>query len=336
MEYRYSLIDFVISEFSHLPHHDPFVQAFSDFFVKKFGDSLLAVLFYGSRLFEVDTDAIYDFYVIVDYYEKVHSSPLHIILNRILPPSVYLAEVELDGEVRAAKYNIITLRDFKRYIIDPPEIYIVGRFSKRVHFSFVKNDSLKRKLAELMLDAAYFCLTYTIPLLDEREKFNIEDLIAETLFLSYKGEVRIEDPKKLDKIFLAFRDFYIRVYWELFNQYLLENEGVVIEIDRSERPISRTWAVVGNPVPSKQEVIKFLKVSARRGVMRWPKGLMTFKGYSKYLERKAKKAGEQINITYLDRKFPLIFGWRHLLKLMMEGRLKSGIQKEIGSKLKSK
>lgn len=333
--YRQNLVDFIISEFSYLPHPDPFVRAFCDFFMRRFGDSLLAVLFYGSRLFEVDTDAIYDFYVIVDYYEKAHDSPLHILLNKVLPPSVYLAEVEINGEVRAAKYNVITLYDFKRYIVDPPEIYIAGRFSKRIHFSFVKNDFLRTKIAELMLDSAYFCLTYTIPLLDDREKFNIEELIKEVLSLSYKGEVRIEDPKKIDKIFFAFRDFYMRLYWELFNQYIVENEGVIIDIDKSEFPLSRTWAVVGNPVPSRDEVVKFLKVSARRGMMRWPKGLLTFKGYRQYLERKAKKAGEELNITHLDRKYPLIFGWRHLFKLITEGKLKSGIQREIEEKRKS-
>jgi hypothetical protein len=329
--------EIIEKEFSFFPYEDKFLPAFLDFFKARFSDSLLAVVLYGSKLFEPgNQDSLYDFYVVIDAYEKVHSSFLHVMLNRILPPSVYLADVEVDGERRGAKYNIISLQDLKNYILNPPEIYVVGRFAKRSYLMYYKNEIVKNTLFDLFVESFYFCLCYTIPLLIDREKFSFEELVREILSLSYKGEVRIEDPQKLDKLYAPFQDFYLTVYKLLFSSYLTENEGVIMELNFSDDFMLKEWVVVGDPIPSFQEVVKFLKISARRGVMRWPKGLITFKGYREYLERKAKKSGEDIQVSDLDRKLPLVFGWRHLIKLVSQGKLKSGIQKEIEKKKKKK
>lgn len=320
-------------EFSHLHYQDRFLPLFEDFFKKIYGNSLIAVIFYGSKLFEPENkDSLYDFYVIVDSYEKVHRSPLHIILNRILPPSVYLAEVEMNGEKRYAKSNIISFEDLKKSILEPTEIYIIGRFAKKIHILFAKNEKARREIESLCVESQYFCLTYTIPLMKDREKFKFEELVKEILSLSYKGEVRIEDPQKIEKLYEPFKDFYLKVYSKHFEYYLSENEGVVIDINLSEDIMQKEWAVIGDTIPTYEEVVKFLKSSAKKGVLRWPKGLITFKGYREYLERKAKKSREEINITELDRKMPLIFGWRHVIKLIRQGKLKSGIQKEIEMK----
>jgi len=325
--------EIIEKEFSFFPYEDKFLPAFLDFFKTRFSDSLLAVIAYGSKLFEPSNqDSLYDFYVVIDAYEKGHSSFLDVVLNRILPPSVYLVDVEVGGERRGAKYNIISLRDLKDYILNPPEIYVVGRYAKRSYLMYYKNDLVKNTLFDLFVESFYFCLCYTIPLLIDREKFSFEELVKEILSLSYKGEVRIEDPQKLDKLYLPFRDFYLTVYKLLFSYYLKENEGVIMELNSSDDFMQKEWVIVGDPIPSFQEVVKFLKVSARRGVMRWPKGLITFKGYREYLERKAKKSGEDIQLSDLDRKLPLVFGWRHLIKLVSQGKLKSGIQKEIEKK----
>ncbi|MCX7733725.1 MAG: hypothetical protein N2254_02990 [bacterium] len=323
----------VYDRITTLRHEDKFLPEFIKFFQERFGDSLIAVIFYGSRLFDpVKNDGLYDFYVIVDFYEKVHSSIWHILLNRILPPSVYMAEVSVDDQRVGAKYNIISFQDFIKYIVDPPEIYIVGRFSKAVYIAYARDEDIKWKISDLIRKAMYFCLVYTIPMLDDLEKFDLERLIFEILSLSYKGEVRIEDPNKLSNLLEADKDFYFNVYVPMFLDYVKQNEGIIFEIDRSEDVFKKTWAVVGDPIPSKQEVINFLKVSARRGVLRWPKGLITFRGYREYLERKVKKSGEDVELSEIDKRYPLIFGWRHVIKLLREGKLKSGIQREIETK----
>lgn len=328
-----SIRKLIYEKITKLKHEDKFVPEFVNFFRKKFGESLIAVVFYGSRLFDpFKNDGLYDFYVIIDFYEKVHDSFWHILMNRFLPPSVYLAEVSVGRDQASAKYNIISYQDFKRYITDPPEIYIVGRFSKAVYIAYARDEDTKWKIADLIRKAMYFCMVYTVPMLEDREKFNLEELILEILSLSYKGEVRIEDPKKLSTLLEADRDFYMKVYTPMFLDYVKQNEGIIFEIDRDEELNKRTWAVVGDTIPSKYEVIKFLKISSRRGVLRWPKSLVTFRGYKEYLERKVRKSGEDLKLSEIDKKYPLIFGWRHVIKLAKEGKLKSGIQKEIEMK----
>ncbi len=323
----------VLKEITSPPRKLPFIEAFRDHFLEEFGDSVLAIIFYGSGLFEEDSpDLLYDFYIVVDFYEKVYNSPLYIILNKILPPSVYFAEVRQGSASKSCKYNIISFSDLTRYILEPPEIYIVGRFAKRSYIVYTKNDKIKEKLGNLVTSAQFFCLTYAIPFLSEMEKFGIEDIVKEALYISYRGEVRIEDPKKLDKLYYPFRDFYIKVFSKFFEYYMSENEGVVLEIEKGNNILDKRWAIVGSYIPSKDEVIKFLKTSARRGILRWPKGLITFKKYKEYLERKAIKSGENIKITELDKKLPLILGWRHVIKLISEGKLKPDISKEYNKK----
>ena len=302
---------------------DPVVDKFVEYFLEKFGDSLLAVVLYGSMISPKTRKptSFHDFFTIVDSYTRAFRSIKDILLSKFLPPNVYMGEIEFEGERKICKYNVISWDDFENAILAPQELFIPGRFSKRVYVAWVKERKFFKKIAQLCAEAQYFCLTWTIPLLDDA--FDIEKLVKEVLSLSYKGEVRIESPTKVDEIFEADREWYLKVYSKLFEIYQREYEGVVGEVGEG------VWKVIGEPIPSQQEAIHFLKISARKAMLRWPKGLITFKGYREYLEGKAQRSGEDIKVSPLDRKFPLIFGWRHVIRLVLQGKLKSGIAKEL-------
>lgn len=290
---------------------DPALPKFVEHFKEKFQDSLVALILYGSMISPTmkKEDSLHDFYVVVDSYRRAHTKILHNFLNMLLPPNVYLENVK----GKACKYNVITLRHLEKYIITPKEIYIVGRFAKRLYFAHTRDERVLNKIAYFCMEAMDFNLRYTIPLMGE--KFSLEELVKETLDLSYKGEVRVESGPKIDEIFAAHKDFYIEVYSKLLEEYRVENEGVIVESDGVFTKVSET-------IPTKKEVISFLKSSRRRGVLRWPKGVITFKGYREYLERKVEKAGEKVELSKLDRRFPLLFGWRHIIRFWREGKLK--------------
>ena len=307
---------------------DPILPLFLKFFQEKFSDCLISVILYGSMIDPLTRKpgSFHDFYIVVDSYRRAYSDIANLLLNKILPPSVYLGKVESNGEENICKYNVISFSDLCESIKNPKDIYIVGRFAKRLHILYARSDIFTDKILELCADAFDFNLRYTIPLL---ERFDFTTLIRETLTLSYLGEVRIESKTKIEELLEAHRLFYENVYGLLFSDYKYENEGVLTEEIVDENGSEKTyWTRVSETIPSKEEVVKFLRKSARLGVARWPKGLITFRGYKEYLFGKAERSKQELNLTELDRRLPLLFGWRHVFRLWREGKLRAGIDKK--------
>lgn len=76
---------------------------------RRFGESLDAVLLYGSRLHaDAGPRGIVDLFVVVDSYANAYRSPVMRAFNRVLPPNVFYFEVG-DGEGRLqAKYSVFS------------------------------------------------------------------------------------------------------------------------------------------------------------------------------------------------------------------------------------
>jgi hypothetical protein len=76
--------------------------------VRRHGDTVAAILFYGSCLRDGDPDGVLDFYVLVDDYRAFHGGMALAAANRLLPPNV----IFLAGEAKA-KVAIISRRQFR-------------------------------------------------------------------------------------------------------------------------------------------------------------------------------------------------------------------------------
>ena len=74
------------------------------------GESVAAVLFYGSCLRDATPEGVLDFYLLVDDYRVFHRSRFAAWANAVLPPTVRF--MELDGV--AAKVAVISTRAFAR------------------------------------------------------------------------------------------------------------------------------------------------------------------------------------------------------------------------------
>ena len=90
----------------------PEVRAMADAIVALHGDSVAAILFYGSCLRDRTTDGILDFYVLIDDYRRYHEKRGQAVFNRLLPPTVALWSL---GEGAAkAKVAVIARDQFAR------------------------------------------------------------------------------------------------------------------------------------------------------------------------------------------------------------------------------
>src|SRR5210317_2137440 len=106
----------------------PGLQALSDAACDLYGDSVRAVLFYGSCLRTGDVeDGLADLYLLVDEYSAAFKGRTLAFFNRLLPPNVFYLEIPFQGRVLRAKYAILSLDDFRRGTEQWFHSYLWGR-----------------------------------------------------------------------------------------------------------------------------------------------------------------------------------------------------------------
>ncbi|MGI9419044.1 MAG: hypothetical protein ACR2RA_14540, partial [Geminicoccaceae bacterium] len=83
---------------------------------KRHGETVAAVLFYGSCLMQDPAndppEGIQDFYVIVDRFQDAYGSRWQACANRFLPPNVFYIEEPFEGHIVRAKYAVVSREQF--------------------------------------------------------------------------------------------------------------------------------------------------------------------------------------------------------------------------------
>ena len=289
---------------------EPFAGRLREFY----GDRAMAVIMYGSCLSELTCKptSYPDFFVVVDRYDNSHGGMLKSAANRFLPPNVYYLELEHEGRRTFCKYNLISMEDLERETSEKArDMYNMGRLTKRVGLVWARDEKAVDRFVNCACSAMRNNLSCALPTLPGVCSF--DDLISVALYLSYRGEIRVERDSKVRELFSSERHFYETVYSILAEEFpaLSRNGDGSFTISND----ANGWSL--------GESEKFLSRSRRRSVYRWPKGILTFNNYVDVLADKIERArGVRLELTWYDRKFPLIFGWRHFIKLLRRGHIK--------------
>ena len=298
------------------------INAFVEYFKNLFKDNLLLIIFYGScvsKLTRKET-SYPDFYVVVKTYEdalkkfKNNKRFLYPLLCRILPPTVFFLKIERNGKFYQCKFNLISKKHLDLYTSsNAPDMYIFGRFGKRIvlpYFSSEKEvDDLFLFHYRSMKMNAEMALHF-LPM-----RFGLDEFIRKTLSMSYLGDYRVERDTKIEELFESEKHFYRKVYSLILDEIEMK-KGIV-------KNAGEFYEMVSSSENEKKKIEKFLRKSRRRSVYRWPKGILTVGNYVDYLLSKVERArGIKIELTPLERKYPLIFGWKHFFKIKREGHLK--------------
>jgi len=292
----------------------PFVEKFCN----DFKDHIIAIILYGSCLHPSTRrqTSTHDFYIIIDSYRNVLPNFMHSFLNLILPPNVYYIQIREGDKILEAKYNTITLDDFKRETsISARDIFTLGRFGKKVGILYIKQ-GYEDVLIDCIYNAMFANAWFTLFRMDG--VFELHQFICSLLTMSYSGEVRIERDTKVQELFEAGKDFYRFVYSNILNEISIQThivqkhgEHYVLNNNKVEISIRR------------KKIEKFIQRSRYLSILRWPKSIYTFGNYVDYLLLKVERTkGIKIELTPLERKFPLIFGWRHFFRLLRKGMIK--------------
>jgi hypothetical protein len=272
-----------------------------------------AVLFYGSCLFEETRtgSSFPDFYVLTDDLLGYHGSWLHAGLNLVLPPNVYYASFP-DG--LRCKYCVMSSGQFRTETSpQAADIHHLGRFSKRFALAHARDEQAADLVVRGALRAALTLVPHSLALLPEA--FTLEEFIITQLSLSYLGEQRVAEPDKVEKLFVAARDYYLEIYPRVLELHLrrrgfprLSSAGRYLQErpDRSQR----------------MRTDRFLRRSRQRGVLRWPKYMVTVDDWLQYiLDKLERHQGIHLQLSPRERRHPILFGWPRFLEMRRRGVL---------------
>ncbi len=159
---------------------------------QRFGDSLLAVILYGSCLrTHLYTEGVVDLYVVVNSYEQAYSGHMLRYLNALLPPNVFYIELNNNETIIRAKYAVISARDLEWGCGRWFHSYIWSRFAQPVVLLYVRDQRTREQIYTDLARAVLTFLGTTLPALGPG-KVDHAAIWQNGLALTYAAELRPE------------------------------------------------------------------------------------------------------------------------------------------------
>jgi hypothetical protein len=253
----------------------------------------LAILAYGSCLRGVAAaDTLMDFYVLVENFSGVSPNIISRIACCIVPPNVYYAETELGGQRLRAKYALLPLRLFAKWMArETSNPYFWARFAQPAALVYARDDRTEDDVVASISDAL-------------RTGFaNARALTAETDALAiwtagfnatYQSEFRPEKTNRAASIVSAAPDYYREA------ARLLASETPIQSSQTLHRLAGKGWSV-----------------------LRLIKAAFTFQGGADYIAWKIERhSGEKIILSDWQRRHPVIAGLLLLPALLRKGAVR--------------
>ena len=298
------------------PPGSPALQALVDALRGRHGETVNAILFYGSCLRSGDLfDGLVDLYLIADSYTAFYDSKIRALSNWLLPPNVFYTEISVADRVVRAKYAVLSSADLRngtsrRWF----HSYLWGRFTQPTAIAWCRDETAAQLIEAILASARCTFLERVLPRLPAAGR--VRDLWQQGLQLSYGAELRAESAGRSAELTAVAVDYYLAATREaaasLRYPLVLEGDGAEsryrAEIPALNRRLSRAgWllrAVQG----------KLLSVA------RLLKALFTFDGGLDYIAWKLERhSGQRIEIPTRVRRYPLIFVWGLFWRLYRRG-----------------
>lgn len=277
----------------------PAVHAAVDDLRTAHGDSVAAILFYGSCLRAgTDDDKILDFYVLVDDLGAANHGKISGFFNKLLPPNVFYREIEYEGRVVRSKYGIMSLSAFGRSMrMGRWNTSFWARFAQPAALVYADGPDAETLVIEALAQAVVTAAgdvapTYNWP-------FTAEELWGRVFEMTYRAELRSENAAaKGREIFGEYPDRYRQL------------AGPAIRL--AELDIRAGDGGRFSPKSSRLRVWKWRlrkPYGKTLSFLRLVKGSMTFTGGLDYLAWKIRRhSGVDIEVRPWQRKHPLIGG----------------------------
>ena len=301
----------------------PAAREICDAILARHGDSVTAVLFYGSCLRKENSEGVLDFYVLVDRYRSAYASRWLALQNAILPPNVFYLEMANAGTTLRAKYAVLSERRFQRAVgakhLHP---YVWARFAQPTLLAYARDAETRDHLAHCVARSIVTLvqrLSVFMPAKGRVQRFSLAAMWLEALRRTYGAEIRPEAPETIRSLYGADSARYDRVAGEAFT--VLESEG------RLDRVSTRGNAVEIEMDPRRRARLRWrwrlaLPIAKLIAFLRLLKSAGTFGDWLPYaLWKLERHTGVRIEPSERQLRHPLIFGWPVILRLLFGGKL---------------
>lgn len=277
----------------------------------KGNNAVLGVLFYGSGLWKtIEQDTVLDFYLLVDNF-KSYGAPLsHRFWGSLLPPNVYYAEKQMNGEALRCKYAVMTLRQFTRaargFAVAPS---IFARFAQPCRLIAPQNKQTEQDILRALEDANRTFHRRTLPLL-KNHRITAEEIWQTGLSETYKSELRSEKKDRNASIYEAAPESF-KERTALYSQ----KQPHTLSAAQEDFYLAH--------VPFWKKLLTTINTPIRRyggklvTLLRLVKAPLTFDGAVDYIVWKIERhSGQKLEPTTFQRNHPLIAGWPLLFKVL--------------------
>ena len=274
----------------------PALVVLTDALQKRFGQALVAVLFYGScmRTGEV-RDAVIDLHVIIDRY-SAYDSPLLAVLNRVIAPNVFYLRTHSQGMEVRAKYNVFAL-DHLRRLTGPRRLAVFSwaRLAQRAVVVYTRDPASLGQVQAIRAQAVRTFARAARPLCPPPSQGAL--FWQEALQLTFASELRAESAGRAAQLVSQDADYF---------------EAVAAQLPDTQAQSRQTTARLAWALRA--------VVGKIGSVLRLLKGWYTFDGGLDYLVWKLERhSGKRIEVPARVRARPALHIWAFAWRLYRDG-----------------
>ena len=261
--------------------------------LRKKHEGAVAILAYGSCLRGIAaSDTLMDFYLLTDNLAGVSHNALSRLACAVVPPNVYYAEATIGGQSLRAKYAVLPLPLFAKWM--PRETanpYFWARFSQPSALVFARDDSARHEVAIAISEALRTSFANAKALTVDSDVLAVW---TAGFTATYESELRPEQENRAAQIVAAYPDYYREAAGLLHSEIPLRANQTLRGLQ------GKGWSV-----------------------MRLAKAAFTFQGGADYIVWKIERhSGEKIILSPWQRKHPIIAGLALLPKLLRKGAIR--------------
>jgi hypothetical protein len=280
------------------------------------GESLAAVLFYGSCLRNQTREGVLDFYALVDDYRGTYGPGALAFSNAVLPPNVFY----LEHAGQRAKLAVLSLRDFARAAggraIRPA---IWARFCQPFAVAWARDDAARERVIGAAADAIRTAVIRGLGLLPSNGRdalFTPEDLWTALFRETYGSELRTESDDSVRRLYRANAQRYDRVLDAVLDEFEARQ---LIELERRGRTrvVSDAAELLARPRRARRVVAKGI------GAVQLVKSAVTFGDWMPYaLWKLERHTGTRLEPSERQRRHPFLFGWPLVVRALAKRDLR--------------
>ncbi len=188
----------------------PGVRALADTLLARYGNTVVAILAYGSCFRNQTDEGLVDLCVLVDSYRSLPGTVWQRWLYHILPPTVFYMEIECSGRAIRTKYAVISCADFERGTSTRCfHSHLWGRYAQPTGMLYVRDEYGAQRVFKTLAQAVVTFVGRVLPVLPST--FDARELWQQALRLSYGTELRPERADAVVRLVDDSLDYYEQV-----------------------------------------------------------------------------------------------------------------------------